>query len=97
MRVSFLIPAYNEAATIPEVLDRVDALGLDRQVIVVDDGSTDGGLSHRPERSRLRIAQESRTPISRSADASPRALASAPRSEVTIPASFCSVTPWSGM
>jgi len=41
MRVSFLIPAYNEAATIGEVLERIDALGLDRQIIVVDDGSRD--------------------------------------------------------
>ena len=41
-RVSFLIPAYNEAATIGEVLSRVTALGLDQQLIVVDDGSTDG-------------------------------------------------------
>jgi glycosyltransferase involved in cell wall biosynthesis len=41
MRISFLVPAYNEGATIGEVLDRIDALGLDRQVIVVDDGSTD--------------------------------------------------------
>jgi glycosyltransferase involved in cell wall biosynthesis len=41
MRVSFLIPAYNEAATIGEVLDRIRKLGLDSQVIVVDDGSTD--------------------------------------------------------
>jgi glycosyltransferase involved in cell wall biosynthesis len=42
VRVSFLIPAFNEQATIVEVLDRIEALGLDRQVIVVDDGSTDG-------------------------------------------------------
>jgi glycosyltransferase involved in cell wall biosynthesis len=42
VRISFLIPAFNEQATIVEVLDRIDALGLDRQVIVVDDGSTDG-------------------------------------------------------
>ena len=42
MRVSFLIPAYNESATITEVLDRIDALPFDKQVIVVDDGSTDG-------------------------------------------------------
>jgi glycosyltransferase involved in cell wall biosynthesis len=42
MRISFLIPAYNEGRTIVEVLDRIDALGLDRQIIVVDDGSTDG-------------------------------------------------------
>ena len=41
MKVSFLIPAYNEASTIGEVLDRIDALGLDTQVIVVDDGSKD--------------------------------------------------------
>jgi glycosyltransferase involved in cell wall biosynthesis len=42
MRVSFLVPAFNERSTILEVLERVDALGLDRQVIVIDDGSTDG-------------------------------------------------------
>ncbi len=42
MRISFLIPAYNERRTILEVLDRIEALGLDRQLIVVDDGSTDG-------------------------------------------------------
>jgi glycosyltransferase involved in cell wall biosynthesis len=41
VRVSFLIPAYNEEATIGEVLDRIGALGLDAQVVVVDDGSRD--------------------------------------------------------
>jgi glycosyltransferase involved in cell wall biosynthesis len=42
MRISFLIPAFNERATILDVLDRIEALGRDRQLIVVDDGSTDG-------------------------------------------------------
>jgi glycosyltransferase involved in cell wall biosynthesis len=42
MRVSFVVPAYDEARTIAEVLERIAALGLDAQVIVVDDGSTDG-------------------------------------------------------
>jgi glycosyltransferase involved in cell wall biosynthesis len=42
MRVSFLVPAYNEANTIEEVLGRIDALGLEAEVLVVDDGSTDG-------------------------------------------------------
>jgi len=42
MRVSFIVPAYDEARTIGEVLERIAALGLDTQVIVVDDGSTDG-------------------------------------------------------
>ena len=43
MRVSFLIPAYNEAAKIAEVLKRVDELDLEleKQVVVIDDGSTD--------------------------------------------------------
>jgi glycosyltransferase involved in cell wall biosynthesis len=42
MRVSFIVPAYNEARTIAEVLERIAGLELDTQVIVVDDGSTDG-------------------------------------------------------
>jgi glycosyltransferase involved in cell wall biosynthesis len=42
MRVSFLVPAYNEASTVREVLARIDALELEAEVIVVDDGSTDG-------------------------------------------------------
>jgi glycosyltransferase involved in cell wall biosynthesis len=42
MRVSFLIPAYNEAATIGEVLEGIAQLELESQIVVVDDGSTDG-------------------------------------------------------
>jgi glycosyltransferase involved in cell wall biosynthesis len=42
MRVSFLVPAYNEAATIGQLLDAVWALELEKQIVVVDDGSTDG-------------------------------------------------------
>jgi glycosyltransferase involved in cell wall biosynthesis len=42
VRVSFLVPAYNEASTIVELLDRVSELELDKQIVVVDDGSTDG-------------------------------------------------------
>jgi glycosyltransferase involved in cell wall biosynthesis len=42
VRVSFLVPAYNEAPTIVELLDRVSRLTLEKQIVVVDDGSTDG-------------------------------------------------------
>jgi glycosyltransferase involved in cell wall biosynthesis len=42
VRVSFLVPAYDEAATIVDVLERVSALDLEKQIVVVDDGSTDG-------------------------------------------------------
>ena len=41
MRVSFLIPAFNEEATIAQVLEQLGALDLDKQVIVIDDGSAD--------------------------------------------------------
>jgi glycosyltransferase involved in cell wall biosynthesis len=41
MKISFIVPALNEGATIRHVLDRVDALSFEKQVIVVDDGSTD--------------------------------------------------------
>jgi glycosyltransferase involved in cell wall biosynthesis len=40
--VSIVVPAYNEAATIEEILRRVAAVPFRREVIVVDDGSTDG-------------------------------------------------------
>jgi glycosyltransferase involved in cell wall biosynthesis len=40
--VSVLIPAYNEQATIGQVLRRVLTLPIVKEVIVVDDGSSDG-------------------------------------------------------
>jgi glycosyltransferase involved in cell wall biosynthesis len=36
------MPVYNEAATVEEILRRVEAVGLAEEIIVVDDGSTDG-------------------------------------------------------
>lgn len=43
MKLSVLIPAYNEAETIAEILRRVRAVdtGLELEIVVVDDGSTD--------------------------------------------------------
>jgi glycosyltransferase involved in cell wall biosynthesis len=41
VRVAFIVPAYNEAGTILEVLKRLDDLELEKQVVIVDDGSTD--------------------------------------------------------
>jgi glycosyltransferase involved in cell wall biosynthesis len=42
VRVSFVVPAFNEAATIEQVLRQLEELDVDKEVIVVDDGSTDG-------------------------------------------------------
>ncbi|MGZ4363053.1 MAG: glycosyltransferase family 2 protein [Gaiellaceae bacterium] len=41
MKVSFLIPAYNEERTIAELIERVSALPFEKELIVVDDGSND--------------------------------------------------------
>jgi glycosyltransferase involved in cell wall biosynthesis len=41
MKLSVIIPAYNEAATISEIIGRVRATGLADEIVVVDDGSTD--------------------------------------------------------
>ena len=60
MKVSFLIPAYDEAKTIGEVLDRIAGLGLDAQTIVVDDGSTDGTAEVAEEKGALVIRQANR-------------------------------------
>ncbi len=44
--LSIIIPVYNERVLLPQLLERVDAIslpgGLTKQVIIVDDGSTDG-------------------------------------------------------
>jgi glycosyltransferase involved in cell wall biosynthesis len=40
--LSIVIPAYNECRTIAEVLRRVQAAAVEKEIIVVDDGSTDG-------------------------------------------------------
>ncbi|MDQ7858092.1 MAG: glycosyltransferase family 2 protein [Armatimonadota bacterium] len=40
--LSVVIPVYNERATIEELLRRVAAAPFDKEIIVVDDGSTDG-------------------------------------------------------
>lgn len=42
MNLSVVIPVYNEADNIREILKRVEAQKLASEIIVVDDGSTDG-------------------------------------------------------
>jgi len=41
-RLSVVIPVYNERATIEELLKRVQSIDMDKEIVVVDDGSTDG-------------------------------------------------------
>jgi glycosyltransferase involved in cell wall biosynthesis len=42
MKLSVVIPVYNEAATIAEIVSRVQAVDILKEIILVDDGSTDG-------------------------------------------------------
>ena len=42
VQLSVIIPVYNERRWLPELLARVLAVDVDKQVVVVDDGSTDG-------------------------------------------------------
>ncbi len=42
MKLTVIIPAYNERATIAEIIRRVCEVPLDKEIIIVDDASTDG-------------------------------------------------------
>jgi len=42
MKISVVIPVYNEINTIRSIIERVNAVPLDKEIIVVDDCSTDG-------------------------------------------------------
>ncbi|MBI4307955.1 MAG: glycosyltransferase family 2 protein [Chloroflexi bacterium] len=42
MKLSILVPVYNERATIRDVLARLEAVPYEKEIIVVDDCSTDG-------------------------------------------------------
>jgi len=44
MKVSIVIPIYNEVRLLPTVLEKVRALPLDKELLLVDDHSTDGTI-----------------------------------------------------
>jgi len=41
-KLSIVIPVYNEKNTIAELVERVRRVEIDKEIIIVDDGSTDG-------------------------------------------------------
>lgn len=40
--LSVIVPVYNEAKTIRQILEKINSINIDKEIIVVDDGSCDG-------------------------------------------------------
>lgn len=49
MILSIIIPVFNEIKTISEIIKRVALLSYDKEVIIIDDGSTDGTRAYLEE------------------------------------------------
>ncbi len=66
MKISILIPVYNEFSTFPQVLERVRNArlpeGCEKEIIVIDDGSTDGTGQLIGEYSRAGLILAHRSP-----------------------------------
>lgn len=41
-KLSVVVPVYNERATIEQILERVQAVEIEKEIVIIDDGSTDG-------------------------------------------------------
>ena len=63
LTVSVIIAAYNERAFIEEILRRVQAVGIAHEIVVVDDGSTDGTREWLTGMYRLQQAGETEAEI----------------------------------
>jgi glycosyltransferase involved in cell wall biosynthesis len=53
MKFSIVIPVYNEVATIEEIVARVSATPHEKEIVIVDDASTDGTRERLEKISRL--------------------------------------------
>ena len=42
MKISVVIPVFNEVSTIEEIVERVKHIPLEKEILIVDDGSVDG-------------------------------------------------------
>ena len=42
MKLSVIIPVFNEAKTLRQIIERVESVNIDKEIIAIDDGSSDG-------------------------------------------------------
>jgi len=85
VKLSVLIPVYNEAATIEQVVERVRAVRLPLEVIAVDDASHDGSgdvLERLRQAGRLDVLE--RQPVNRGKGAAIRAGISRATGDVVV-------------
>jgi glycosyltransferase involved in cell wall biosynthesis len=56
MKISVVMPVYNEINTLEEIIRRVKAIDVVNEIVIVDDGSSDGGREYlqRLENEKLR-------------------------------------------
>jgi glycosyltransferase involved in cell wall biosynthesis len=57
MKLSVVIPVYNEVTTIEEIISRVSATPLEKEIIIVDDASTDGTQERLKKVSQLPVVR----------------------------------------
>ena len=63
MKLSVIIPVYNEKKTLSELICRVEAVKLEKEIIIVDDASTDGTrdlLKKYEEQERFKVVYQSK-------------------------------------
>ncbi|MEM1658195.1 MAG: glycosyltransferase family 2 protein [Candidatus Jordarchaeales archaeon] len=61
-KVSIIIPCFNEEGTISEVIERVKKvdLGLEKEIVVVDDGSTDSSFEKASRHGDVKVIRHER-------------------------------------
>lgn len=73
-KLSVVVPVFNERATIEEILRRIQAVKIEKEIVVVDDGSTDG----------TREILRSLTPRPQEAETGPSAPSPPPSDEIRV-------------